>query len=431
METDMESCIAETRESLHELERGSDDMCFSVEHQKSHAEWSTLKQVGECCTPFQDLNPCANHETNTFNTQEESSPIGTQQDHTGHTPDTSTECDGGIPHQLALSRERTLHRIKKPYPCKKCGKGFSTRSSVARHQNIHKPYVCSTCKKGFDSSSSHENHLKLHVGEKGHECKECNKSYSRRSGLIVHLRNHAGETRYACVACPRSYSSKASLEKHQSSHRELQLESNTGAGSLSKSSSLSAQQKLPLHEKPYACTECEKRCSRASQLRIHLRSHTGEKPFACTECDKRFPLSSSLLRHQNAHQKDHSGEKPFVCSICWGSFTVHSSLVRHQKLHNAKNCHSSENHGESFKKPSAILENKVHPKPYACDKCEKRFDRNSKILIHLRTHSGEKPYVCCECGKGFSVTTTLVRHQKIHTRSSKTCTKILDGSEME
>ena len=37
-------------------------------------------------------------------------------------------------------------------------------------------------------------------------------------------------------------------------------------------------------------------------------------------------------------------------------------------------------------------------KPFQCDYCEKAFNRNDKLLVHVRaTHTNDKPHVCVIC----------------------------------
>lgn len=51
---------------------------------------------------------------------------------------------------------------------------------------------------------------------------------------------------------------------------------------------------------------------------------------------------------------------------------------------------------------------------YVCSQCGKRFNRQSHILIHFRSHSGEKPFTCRICTKSFSQASNLHRHIKSH-----------------
>ncbi|KAI8064164.1 hypothetical protein BC940DRAFT_242726, partial [Gongronella butleri] len=55
---------------------------------------------------------------------------------------------------------------------------------------------------------------------------------------------------------------------------------------------------------------------------------------------------------------------------------------------------------------------------YACNICQKKFNRPSALITHSYTHTGEKPHICSVpgCGRSFSVMSNLRRHARIHTR---------------
>ena len=41
-------------------------------------------------------------------------------------------------------------------------------------------------------------------------------------------------------------------------------------------------------------------------------------------------------------------------------------------------------------------------RPYKCDVCDKRFKQSPYLVSHMKIHSGEKPYKCDICDKRFS-----------------------------
>jgi len=62
------------------------------------------------------------------------------------------------------------------------------------------------------------------------------------------------------------------------------------------------------NERPYACTECDKRFNRPSCLREHNRIHTNVRPYACTKCDRRFNRPSCFKKHKCIHKQ------PYACT---------------------------------------------------------------------------------------------------------------------
>lgn len=56
-------------------------------------------------------------------------------------------------------------------------------------------------------------------------------------------------------------------------------------------------------EKPYQCSDCEKRYSHFTDLKRHRYTHTGEYPFICSHCDKGFAKKSAYESHIKNHAK--------------------------------------------------------------------------------------------------------------------------------
>ncbi|XP_076870231.1 zinc finger E-box-binding homeobox 1 isoform X2 [Brachyhypopomus gauderio] len=75
----------------------------------------------------------------------------------------------------------------------------------------------------------------------------------------------------------------------------------------------------------------------------------------------------------------------YACDICDKSFQKSSSLLRHKYEHTGK-------------------------RPHECQTCKKAFKHKHHLIEHSRLHSGEKPYQCDKCGKRFSHSGSYSQH---------------------
>ncbi len=97
------------------------------------------------------------------------------------------------------------------------------------------------------------------------------------------------------------------------------------------------------HPATFQCTLCDKRFTRAYNLRSHLRTHTQERPFCCSVCGKAFARQHDRKRHENLH----SGCRKYSCSgtlkdsQSWGcgrKFARADALGRHFRSEAGRVC---------------------------------------------------------------------------------------------
>ncbi|XP_032901219.1 zinc finger E-box-binding homeobox 1 isoform X6 [Amblyraja radiata] len=96
----------------------------------------------------------------------------------------------------------------------------------------------------------------------------------------------------------------------------------------------------------------------------------------------------------------------YACDLCDKIFQKSSSLLRHKYEHTGK-------------------------RPHQCGICKKAFKHKHHLIEHTRLHSGEKPYQCDKCGKRFSHSGSYSQHMNHRYSYCKREAEEREGVEQE
>ncbi|XP_059918436.1 uncharacterized protein LOC132465723 [Gadus macrocephalus] len=149
--------------------------------------------------------------------------------------------------------------------------------------------------------------------------------------------------------------------------------------------------------------------------------------FTVSEVEALSPLSADQslamsldcgerLVHREVPTGPRGGRKG--CVVCGREFPNYAKVMVHMRTHTGEKPYGCDQCQMRFQQKSNLkLHMRTHSgeKPFRCDQCVRRFSQKSNLKIHLRTHSGEKPCVCLQCNVCFSDPSNLLRHMLKHT----------------
>jgi hypothetical protein len=295
-----------------------------------------------------------------------------------------------------------VHLKIKNFGCDFCDYKCSKKSDLKPHVKTHlksEDFTCDFCDYKCTRRSHIMSHMKsIHMKIKDICCDFCAYKCSRKSDILSHMkRKHPVETFVSkpkvlkCDICSYLTYLPSSMENHVKTvhlkkrefacascdfqcvhkHTMLQLVQENQDKETQHEKKVENQDEETQHEKKVQaknirCTLCTYKCSRKSNLKVHIKSqHQGkitEHALQCSYCSFSAEHPSSMDRHEQAV---HLNIK-YSCDICDRKYSRKSDQKNHMKR----------------KHPYAHL-NII----YSCDICDKKYSRKSDQKNHMKkTH---------------------------------------------
>ena len=255
-----------------------------------------------------------------------------------------------------LESEESEEKVaKKVGHCSVCTLVFASDELLAKHQSeFNEQNKCCHCSKTFSTLSKLKTHHRKHSKEKPFQCQICGKYYTHRNTLARHqllycprlkikTENECGEendlTKLILQAEVIIPANKRKIETSPTS----EVSNSASQAKVSKTAKSdtkclvcdkefydvkSFENHRDFHLKTRECCKCHKVLGNKSKLLTHHRSHTKELPYNCSLCAKSFAELSTLRKHEATH-----GERNFRCDICSKAFVRKDYLSKHLLTH--------------------------------------------------------------------------------------------------
>ena len=234
--------------------------------------------------------------------------------------------------------------------------------------------------------------MRLHTGEKPFECRACQTFFSTPSGLKGHRQAvHSDERKHKCKECSKSFKQAKTLKIHELTHTKSKPFSCSLCGKTFSQSSNRNTHIRRYHSKidPVSCDVCQKVFKAPEFLKEHMYNMHDGKGYPCKECGQ---ICRSKYYLETQHMLQHTGERPYACNYCEKAFNRKTNLDVHTKWHSGVSYRRERNHTCKFcQRPFTVNGLKKHmgsynqTKNFRCNNCSKSFTGKCNLNIHLKS----------------------------------------------
>ncbi|XP_046399212.1 zinc finger protein 59-like isoform X3 [Ischnura elegans] len=191
-----------------------------------------------------------------------------------------TVCEECFPYRVVLKKHMTeIHGVKNSFICNLCFNGFTSMNDIGLHHSLvhtkaDKAYSCSKCKKSYTMKKHFITHLRVcQLKAILFPCKLCGKHFTTKTNLHNHSIFHSGEKKFACPMCPKHFWMSSDRNIHiRSVHLNIRpYECGICGKRFVVKATLQKHYTTHSDEKPFKCTKCSKYFKVKSTLNRHMK----------------------------------------------------------------------------------------------------------------------------------------------------------------